>query len=76
LQTRATELKPELRATAVSLFAFMFFVGQAVGPIIFGQIKAASGYSAAFLVNCVVIVALGTVLNIYFKKTRRQPVKA
>jgi hypothetical protein len=27
-------------------------------------------------VNCVVIVALGTVLNIYFKKTRRQPVKA
>jgi MFS family permease len=54
----------------------MFFVGQAVGPIIFGQIKAASGYSAAFLVNCVVIVALGTVLNIYFKKTRRQPVKA
>jgi predicted MFS family arabinose efflux permease len=76
LQTRATELKPELRATAVSLFAFMFFVGQAVGPIIFGQIKAASGYTAAFLVNCVVIAALGTVLNIYFKKTRKLPAKA
>jgi hypothetical protein len=51
----------------------MFFVGQAVGPIIFGQIKAASGYTAAFLVNCVVVAALGTALNVYFKKTRRIP---
>src|SRR6185369_12715075 len=31
LQTKATELAPKARGTAVSLFAFFFFLGQSIG---------------------------------------------
>jgi predicted MFS family arabinose efflux permease len=49
LQTRATELAPEARGTAVSLFAFFFFMGQATGPQLLGSIVKSSGYQAAFI---------------------------
>jgi predicted MFS family arabinose efflux permease len=49
LQTRATELAPEARGTAVSLFAFFFFMGQATGPQLLGGILTAYGYGAAFI---------------------------
>ena len=38
LQTRATELAPQARGTAISLFAFFFFMGQATGPQLLGSI--------------------------------------
>ena len=38
LQTRATELAPQARGTAISLFAFFFFLGQATGPQLLGGI--------------------------------------
>lgn len=50
LQTRATELAPEARGTAVSLFAFFFFMGQATGPQVLGRILSSRGYGAAFTV--------------------------
>ena len=37
LQTKATELAPQMRGTAISLFAFFFFVGQALGPQLLGR---------------------------------------
>jgi YNFM family putative membrane transporter len=49
LQTRATELAPEARGTAVSLFAFFFFMGQATGPQLLGSILKSSGYGPAFV---------------------------
>ena len=49
LQTRATELAPEARGTAVSLFAFFFFIGQATGPPLLGSILKANGYASAFI---------------------------
>lgn len=48
LQTRATELNPKARATAVSLFAFIFFLGQGLGPIAMGQAIRAFGYGPSF----------------------------
>jgi predicted MFS family arabinose efflux permease len=48
LQTRATELDPNARATAVSLFAFAFFLGQAIGPALMGKAIASFGYLPAF----------------------------
>lgn len=48
LQTRATELDPKARATAVSLFAFIFFLGQGLGPIVMGQGIRALGYGPSF----------------------------
>jgi MFS transporter, YNFM family, putative membrane transport protein len=50
LQTRATELAPQARGTAISLFAFFFFLGQATGPQVLGSILKSRGYAAAFIV--------------------------
>ncbi len=50
LQTRATELSPQARGTAISLFAFFFFLGQATGPQLLGAIVKARGYGPAFVV--------------------------
>jgi predicted MFS family arabinose efflux permease len=36
IQTRATELAPQARASAMSLHAFAFFGGQSLGPIFYG----------------------------------------
>jgi YNFM family putative membrane transporter len=49
LQTRATELAPEARGTAISLFAFFFFMGQAIGPQLLGSIVKSNGYGRAFV---------------------------
>jgi MFS transporter, DHA1 family, inner membrane transport protein len=35
LQLQATELAPQARASSVAMFAFCFFLGQAVGPLIY-----------------------------------------
>jgi predicted MFS family arabinose efflux permease len=48
LQTRATELNPQARASAISLFAFMFFLGQGTGPIAMGQAIRLVGYGPSF----------------------------
>ena len=48
VQTRATELNPKARSTAVSLFAFIFFLGQGLGPIAMGQAIRATGYRLSF----------------------------
>ena len=48
LQTRATELNPQARATAVSLFAFTFFLGQGTGPMAMGQAIRLAGYGPSF----------------------------
>jgi len=50
LQTRATELAPHARGAAISLFAFFFFLGQALGPQLLGGILKSRGYPAAFIV--------------------------
>jgi predicted MFS family arabinose efflux permease len=49
LQTRATELSPQARGAAISLFAFFFFLGQATGPQLLGAIVKARGYEPAFV---------------------------
>lgn len=36
LQTQATELAPNARGSAVAAHAFFFFIGQGVGPILYG----------------------------------------
>jgi predicted MFS family arabinose efflux permease len=44
LQTRASEMAPHARGSAVSLFAFCLFVGQATGVAAFGSGIALLGY--------------------------------
>jgi YNFM family putative membrane transporter len=50
LQTKATELAPAARGTAISLFAFFFFLGQATGPQLLGSVLNRRGYADAFVV--------------------------
>lgn len=59
LQTRATELDPTARGTAVSLFAFGLFLGSALGTALLGQLLALSGYGAVLLVSGVLLLLLG-----------------
>ena len=48
LQTRATELSPKARGTAVSLFAFSLFLGQGVGAALLGAVVDGVGYAVTF----------------------------
>ena len=57
LQIEATELAPSARGSAVALFACGFFIGQALGPPLFGALMHALGFIFALLA-----VALGTAL--------------
>lgn len=47
-QTLATELAPEARGTAVSLFVFMLFSGQGIGAAAWGYVIDVHGFTIAF----------------------------
>lgn len=61
LQTKATELSPEARGTAVSAFAFCLFLGQGIGAAVFGQIIHYSSYEVAFILSALSVAALAAV---------------
>ena len=63
LQTRATELSPEARGTAVSLFAVCFFLGQALGALAIGGLIGAAGYPVGFAACGIGLLALALVLQ-------------
>lgn len=48
MQTRSTEVLPEARGAAVSLFVLALFLGQTVGAVVMGAVLAAGGYAAVF----------------------------
>ena len=60
LQTRATEMAPQARASAVSLFAFCLFMGQALGVSLFGAGIEAFGYLPMLLVAAAGLALVGT----------------
>jgi predicted MFS family arabinose efflux permease len=51
LQTRATELAPEARGTAIALFALFLFLGGALGAALFGPLID-HGWHRLFLATC------------------------
>ncbi len=58
LQTRASELLPDARATSVSVFVFVLFLGSSLGAMAFGAAIAAFGYRAGFGANAVIVSGL------------------
>lgn len=59
LQTRATELVPEARGTAIALFALFLFLGGALGAAVFGPLID-HGWHRLFLATCgLSLVVLG-----------------
>jgi predicted MFS family arabinose efflux permease len=61
LQVFSTDLAPEARASAMSLHAFCFFMGQAVGPIIYGFSLGHAGKQATLILSATAILVLGIV---------------
>ena len=48
LQTNATQMAPDARGSAVSLFTFVFFISQAVGVTVLGLAVDRAGYGWVF----------------------------
>jgi predicted MFS family arabinose efflux permease len=71
LQTRATEMAPEARGTAVSLFAFFFFMGQAAGPQLLGKIVEEKGYPLAFVTAGIGLIVVALVARELFARATR-----
>jgi predicted MFS family arabinose efflux permease len=49
IQTRVTEVAPQARGSAVALHAFHFFVGQTIGPVLFGLALSGLGRAPTML---------------------------
>jgi predicted MFS family arabinose efflux permease len=49
LQTNATQMAPFDRSSAITLFAFVLFGGQALGALLLGHIGEVTGYVPVFL---------------------------
>ncbi len=58
LQTKATELAPSARGTAVSLFVFSLFLGQGFGAAVFGMVVDRYSYVPCFVVVGVAVALL------------------
>lgn len=70
-QTQMTEVVTDARASAVSLHAFGFFVGQAIGPVVFGQLLTHLGRAPALAACALGLVALGLVAADILKRPIR-----
>ncbi|MCW8086745.1 MFS transporter [Sabulicella glaciei] len=63
LQTRATEVAPQARASVVALHAFHFFLGQAAGPLLYGALRATLGLPFAMLLAAIGLGLLGWIMG-------------
>ena len=62
IQTRATELAPQARGSAMSLHAFAFFAGQSLGPIAYGVGAGLVGLPVTLALTAVAIMGLALLL--------------
>ena len=70
LQVFASELSAEARATALSLHAFFFFMGQTIGPIAYGFGIQHAGKVPTLLTAAAIMIALGFVCARLLRQTR------
>jgi MFS transporter, DHA1 family, inner membrane transport protein len=61
MQTQATELAPTARGSALALFASSFFLGQGVGPVLYGALADHTGFPPLLLGVAALTAALGFV---------------
>ena len=63
LQTFATQLAPEARATAIGLFAVAIFMGQSVGVALAARIGPAVGHASVMIAAGLLLAGLGVALS-------------
>lgn len=59
LQTHATQMAPQARGSAVSLFSFSLFTGQSLGVVAFGGLVDLQAYAALLLLPAAALAAIG-----------------
>lgn len=59
LQTKATEMAPQARGTAIAVFAFSLFMGQASGVALCGVLIRVANYEWTFVAMGATLAALG-----------------
>jgi predicted MFS family arabinose efflux permease len=73
VQTEVTELAPSARASAFSLHAFSFFLGQALGPLVYGAAIPAIGGATSLAAGAVVLAATGVAASTLLGASTRRP---
>jgi predicted MFS family arabinose efflux permease len=63
VQTEVTELAPSARASSFSLHAFSFFLGQALGPVVYGIALRLIGPTLSLLGGSAILTTTGLVAN-------------
>jgi predicted MFS family arabinose efflux permease len=69
IQVYATELAPAARGSAMALHSAFFFLGQGVGPVVYGVGFAYLGKTAMLLMASVVIAATGFICSRKLRRT-------
>jgi MFS transporter, DHA1 family, inner membrane transport protein len=68
IQIYASELSPKARGSAMALHSFFFFLGQAVGPIVYGFGHDSIGIGPVLCVGAAVLVAVGLVCAAWLRR--------
>lgn len=68
IQTEVTELLPAARASCFALHAFSFYLGQSVGPILYGQSLSHFGLQPSVLAGGFVLICVGFGINFFLKR--------
>lgn len=70
LQNRVMELAPAARGSAVALHYFSFFLGQALGPVVFAAAASLAGAAGGFLLDAGLIGATGFIAAALLRSLR------
>ncbi|NOU06734.1 MAG: MFS transporter [Hyphomicrobiaceae bacterium] len=73
LQALGVELAPKARASGISLMAFVFFLGQAAGPVVYSFAFSASGQRAPIVAAGVIFALLSLWVSIRLSRLDRLP---
>lgn len=71
VQTEVAELAPSARASSFSLHAFSFFLGQALGPMVYGLSLPVVGPSISLGVGAVMVLGAGLMGSTFLKPVLR-----
>jgi predicted MFS family arabinose efflux permease len=65
-----TELAPAARGSALALHSFFFFIGQAVGPLLYGIGLSHLGKLPTIMIACAALVSVGLMCSFYLRRPR------
>ena len=68
LQTHATQMAPEVRGTAVSLFASAFFLGQSLGVVAAARLIESAGHRVLFVAAALLLAVLAGIFTVWLRR--------